>query len=265
MQKRNTMKKLFSLLACLTALVACKEAKSTISLSDEDKSVAIETLQLYQNVDSQLVAERNGLYQLLLKHSEPTEEASEEDKGYFLRNIVHIDSVVNQGAAFVKENKISELLALLEAELPNFYAHPHNFIDNEIMLHQLLAELYRQTAESYEEYANKVIYLNDFTIVHIEALENKHPQYGSILVEQVCSCIQVGQYNKAILNGEKLSAYMIQTRDEKGYIYASLLLSKAYEKAGMPALQDSTISSVKNYPQYEACCEDLKDVPMFEN
>ena len=46
------MKKLFSLLACLTVLLACKEAKNTISLSDEDKSVAIETLQLYQNVDS---------------------------------------------------------------------------------------------------------------------------------------------------------------------------------------------------------------------
>ena len=46
------MKKLFSLLACLTVLLACKEAKNTISLSDEDKSAAIEILQLYQNVDS---------------------------------------------------------------------------------------------------------------------------------------------------------------------------------------------------------------------
>lgn len=259
------MKKLLLLCACLIVLLSCNNQNNAKvpELTFEDAVVGI--LQLYQNVDSQLVAERNELYQLLLKHSEPTEEASEEDKGYFLRNIVHIDSVVNQGAVLIKENKISELLALLEAELPNFYAHPHNFIDNEIMLHQLLAELYRQTAESYEEYANKVIYLNDFTIMHIEALENKHSQYSTILVEQVCSCIQVGQYNKAILNGEKLSAYMIQTGDEKGHIYASLLLSKAYEKAGMPALQDSTISSVKNYPQYEACCEDLKGVPMLEN
>lgn len=259
------MKKLLFLCACLTALLSCNNQKTAKEPELTFGDAAIGILQLYQNVDSQLVAERNELYLLLLKHSEPAEEASEEDKGYFLRNIVHIDSVVNQGTVLVKENKISELLALLEAELPNFYAHPHNFIDNEIMLHQLLAELYRQTAESYEEYANKVIYLNDFTIVHIEALENKHPQYGSILVEQVCSCIQVGQYNKAILNGEKLSAYMIQTGDEKGHIYSSLLLSRAYEKAGMPALQDSTISSVKNHPQYEICCEDLKDVPMFED
>ena len=145
------MKKLLLLCACLIVLLSCNNQNNAKvpELTFEDAVVGI--LQLYQNVDSQLVAERNELYQLLLKHSEPAEEASEEDKGYFLRNIVHIDSVVNQGAALIKENKISELLALLEAELPNFYAHPHNFIDNEIMLHQLLAELYRQTAESYME------------------------------------------------------------------------------------------------------------------
>ena len=39
--------------ACLPhSSLGLKEAKNTISLSDEDKSAAIEILQLYQNVDS---------------------------------------------------------------------------------------------------------------------------------------------------------------------------------------------------------------------
>ena len=250
------MKKLFSLLACLTALVACKEAKSTISLSDEDKSAAIETLQLYQNVDSQLVAERNGLYQLLLKHSEPADEVSEEDKGYFLRNITHIDSIVTVGTELINQNKGDELMSLLEAELPNFYTHPHNTVDNEVALHQLVVELYRRQSASDEEFLTKVIPLSEWTVIHIEALEHKHPVYSAVLTELVVFYTSLANYDKAIFNGEKLSAYMIQTGDEKGHIYASLLLSRAYEKAGMPALQDSTISSVKNHPQYEACCED---------
>ena len=259
------MKKLFSLLACLTILLACKEAKNTISLSDEDKSAAIEILQLYQNVDSQLVAERNGLYQLLLKHSEPTEEASEEDKSYFLRNITHIDSIVTVGTELINQNKGDELMSLLDAELPNFYTHPHNTVDNEVALHQLVVELYRRQSASDEEFLTKVIPLSEWTVIHIEALEHKHPVYSAVLTELVVFYTSLANYDKAIFNGEKLSAYMIQTGDEKGHIYASLLLSRAYEKAGMPALQDSTISSVKNHPQYEACCEDLKDVPMFEN
>ena len=259
------MKKLFSLLACLTVLLACKEAKNTISLSDEDKSAAIEILQLYQNVDSQLVAERNGLYQLLLKHSEPAEEASEEDKGYFLQNIGHIDSIVTVGTELINQNKGDELMSLLEAELPNFYTHPHNTVDNEVALHQLVVELYRRQSASDEEFLTKVIPLSEWTVIHIEALEHKHPVYSAVLTELVVFYTSLANYDKAIFNGEKLSAYMIQTGDEKGHIYASLLLSKAYEKAGMPALQDSTISSVKNHPQYEMCCEDLKDVPMFEN
>ena len=250
------MKKLFSLLACLTILLACKEAKNTISLSDEDKSAAIEILQLYQNVDSQLVAERNGLYQLLLKHSEPTEEASEEDKGYFLLNIAHIDSIVDAGIELINQNKGDELLSLLETELPNFYTHPHNTVDNEVALHQLVVELYRRQSASDEEFLTKVIPLSEWTVIHIEALEHKHPVYSAVLTELVVFYTSLANYDKAIFNGEKLSAYMIQTGDEKGHIYASLLLSRAYEKAGMPALQDSTISSVKNHPQYEACCED---------
>ena len=68
---------------------------------------------------------------------------------------------------------------------------------------------------------------------------------------------------KAILHGEKLSNYMLQTESEEGHVYASLILSKAYEKAGEPALQDSTINSVKNHPLYAECCNEINNI--FEN
>ena len=254
------MKKLFSLLACLTILVACKEAKSTISLSDEDKSIAIETLQLYQNVDSQLVAERNGLYQLLLKHSEPTEEASEEDKGYFLRNITHIDSIVTVGTELINQNKGDELMSLLEAELPNFYTHPHNTVDNEVALHQLVVELYRRQSASDEEFLTKVIPLSEWTVIHIEALEHKHPVYSAVLTELIVFYSSLENYGKAIFNGEKLSAYALQTGDEETQIYSSLLLSRAYSKIGQQEQKDSCINSVSHLPQFKAIYEEVKDM-----
>ncbi len=256
----KTMKKLFSLLACLTVLMACKESKNTISLSDEDKSVAIETLQLYQNVDSQLVAERNGLYQLLLKHSEPADEVSEEDKSYFLRNITHIDSIVTVGTELINQNKGDELLSLLEAELPNFYTHPHNTVDNEIALHQLVVELYRRQSASDEEFLTKVIPLSEWTVIHIEALEHKHPVYSAVLTELVVFYISLANYDKAIFNGEKLSAYTLQTGDEETQIYSSLLLSHAYSKVGHPERKDSCINSVSHLPQFNVIYEEVKDI-----
>ena len=275
------MKKLLLLLTCLTVLVACKEKKSTISLgaedpsnkkstfsetksaislSAEDKSVAIETLQLYQNVDSQLMAERNELYLLIYKHSEPADEVSEEDKGYFLRNIAHIDSIVTVGTELINQNKGDELLSLLETELFNFYGHPHNTVDNEIALHQLVVELYRRQSASKEEFLAKVIPLSEWTVMHIEALEHKHPVYPIVLTELIVFCSSLEDYGKAILNGEKLSAYAIQIDDKETQIYSSLLLSRAYNKIGQQEQKDSCINSVSHLPQFNEISEAVKDM-----
>ena len=244
----------------MIVLLSCNNPKSTKNpeLTFEDAAIGI--LRLYQNVDSQLVAERNELYQLLLKHSEPAEEASEEDKGYFLRNIVHIDSVVNQGAALIKENKACELLALLEAELPNFYAHPHNTVDNEVALHQLVVELYRRQTESEEEFLGKVIPLSEWTVMHIEAVEHKLPVYLTVLTELIVFYSSLENYDKVIFNGEKLSAYSLQTGDEETQIYASLLLSRAYSKIGQQEQKDSCINSVNHLSQFNDIYEAVKDM-----
>ena len=250
------MKKLLTLLICLLAFISCKENKSSFVLSDEDNAIA--TLQLYQNVSPELIEERNKLYQLMLKHSTPPEEPSEEDKAYFLKNIAHIDSVVNRGVALIKEQKGEELLTLLEAEVVNFYAHPHNTVDNEILLHNLLAQLYYQTAKSKEEYIRKLIDLDTVTILHIEALQNKHPEYTTVLVNQIYNCIDVKEYDKAIFYGEKLRAFTAVEGKTEALIYASLILAEAYEKAGKTEEQNAVINSVKHYPQYAKCCKELK-------
>ncbi len=250
------MKKLLTLLICFLALISCKESKSSLVLSDEDKAIA--TLRLYQNVSPELIEEHNNLYQLMLKHSTSAEEPSEEDKAYFLNNIAHIDSVVNQGVALIKEQKGKELLTLLEAEIINFYAHPHNTVDNEIMLHNLLSQLYYQTIKSKEEYIRKLIDLDTVTILHIEALQNKHPEYVTVLVNQIYNCIDVKEYDKAIFYGEKLRAFTAVEGKTEALIYASLILAEAYEKAGKTEEQNAVINSVKHYPQYAKCREELK-------
>ena len=254
------MKKLLLLCACLIVLLSCNNQNNAkvSELTFEDAAIGI--LQLYQNVDSQLIVERNGLYQLLLKHSEPAEEASEEDKGYFLRNITHIDSIVDAGIELINQNKGDELLSLLEAELPNFYTHPHNTVDNEVALHQLVVELYRRQAADDEEFLTKVIPLSEWTVIHIEALEHKHPVYSAVLTELIVFYSSLENYGKAIFNGEKLSAYALQTGDEETQIYSSLLLSQAYSKIGQQEQKDSCINSVNHLPQFKAIYEEVKDM-----
>ncbi len=206
------------------------------------------------------MAERNGLYQLLLKHSEPAGEVSEEDKGYFLRNIAHIDSIVDAGIKLINQNKGDELLSLLETELPSFYAHPHNTVDNEVALHQLAVELYRRQSASDEEFLTKVIPLSEWTVIHIEALEHKHPVYSAVLTELVVFYTSLANYDKAIFNGEKLSAYALQTGDEETQIYSSLLLSRANSKIGQQEQKDSCINSVNYLQQFNDIYETVKDM-----
>ncbi|MBR5333266.1 MAG: hypothetical protein IKV33_00840, partial [Alistipes sp.] len=123
---------------CLISLLACGNRNKQGEAQEPEitfEEAAINILQLYQNVDPQLAAKRNELYLLMLKHTEPQSEVTEADRTYFLRNITHIDSVVNQSVALVKDGKIENLSTLLKEEIMNFYAHPHNTVDNELLLH----------------------------------------------------------------------------------------------------------------------------------
>lgn len=262
------MKNLLIILICLTGLMACGNRNKQSEVQESEvtfEEAAINILKLYQDVDPQLATERNELYQLMLKHTEPQSEVTEADKTYFLRNIEHIDSIVNQSVALVKNAKLKDLSTLLKGEIMNFYAHPHNTVDNELLLHKLIEALYYKTADTYEEYVKEVIYLNDYTILHMEALEDKHSEYNTILIEQTCNCIEVGFYDKAIIYGDKLCSYVKEDGDVEGQIYAALLLAKAHEKAGDIEQSDNIINSVKHLPQYTKCLEEVKQISIFKD
>ena len=262
------MKKILILFVCLAGLLACGNRNKQGETQQSEvtfEEAAINILQLYQNVDPQFAAKRNEIYLLMLKHAEPQSEVTETDRTYFMRNITHIDSVVNQSVALVKENKIKDLSILLKEEIMNFYAHPHNTLDNELLLHKLIEELYYQTADTYEEYVKEVIYLNDYTILHMEALEDKHSEYNTILIEQTCNCIEVGFYDQAIIYGDKLCSYVKEDGDVEGQIYAALLLAKAHEKAGDIEQSNNIINSVKHLPQYTKCLAEVKQISIFKD
>ena len=244
------MKQLFFLFASSLLLLSCTKTKQDKLLNDVDKEVARATLRQYQNVDAQLIAERNAFYLMILEHNS-TEEASEEDKSYFLRNISHIDSVVNHGLALIKKNKGKELLTMLEVELINFYAHPHNTAENEIALHRLMIDLYfNDTTLSQEEYYGRVIELYEWNKTHFESLKNIPADYINILLNLYFSYMVLEKYDKAIIIGEQMSAYVIESGNEEKLVCAATLLGEAYGKAGMIELEDSCYNSIKHLPYY---------------
>lgn len=224
----------------------------------------IELLQRYQNVDPQLAEERNQAYLLTLKYITPEAEIDEEAKNFFLNNIKHIDSVVEEGIALAKEKRNTELLRLLEGELNNFYSHPHNTIDNEIRLHTVIAFLLYLYGDSFDEFYYKSMEMDATTIMHIEASGVKHPDYSTILMNLTLSCIDIGRYDEAITYGEKLVAHYKEVGSEVDIICSSLVLVEAYEKAGNKKMSKKVLKSVKRHPQYEQCCEELKDILIFE-
>ena len=115
---------------------------------------------------------------MILEHSS-TEDASEEDKSYFLRNIAHIDSVVNHGLALIKKNKGKELLTMLEAELFNFYAHPHNTAGNEIAV-----ELY-ETPVNFASYKIYIDAEESTAINYFDKIEITHNNNGENILVQL--------------------------------------------------------------------------------
>ena len=276
------MKTLQKLYFCLIALCAIggqvcvaqepeqtyQEPETIQESEQEQKSTfeddVIELLQRYQNVDPQLAEERNQAYLLTLKYITPEVEIDEEAKNFFLNNIKHIDSVVEEGIALAKEKRNTELLRLLDGELNNFYSHPHNTIDNEIRLHTIIAFLLYLYGDSFDEFYYKSMEMDAMTIMHIEASGVKHPDYSTILMNLTLSCIDIGRYDEAITYGEKLVAHYKEVGSDVDIICSSLVLVEAYEKAGNKKMSKKVLKSVKRHPQYEQCCEELKDILIFE-
>lgn len=257
------MKHVLLLLLTAILMISCGQQPEvrTISLDEKERAHCIEVLRLYQNVDSQLIDEKNRVYQLMLKYSIPGGEPSEAEKDYFLHNVVHIDSVMSMGISLVAESKYDELLALLETEINNIYGHPHHTIDNELLLHDVMMLLYFKKYPHIESLA-KSIPLLEWTMIRMETSSDRHPMYVQILMEILAYYDILEKQTEVISVGQKLSSYAIQAGDEKAQIYSSLLMEHSYNMEGMQELGDSCCNSVKHlldkYPEvYETTMQFL--------
>ena len=236
----------------LLALSACsaKPDKPANPFSKEEQEQYVNTLSLYLQADSGLIAERNQFFQLLLKHM----DAEETDSAYYMENIAHVDSVIHKAIGLVERGNADDLLSLLEKERNNIYAHPCNTIDNEIALHNLLIQLYNKAyKENTDEYYSKIIDLALYDKLHLTGLlENE--QYTPYYIHNLTSLVDLymcaNRYTEAIQTGRELCEF---TKDEDNslYIQCVLLLGSAYKEAGMTEQQDSCINSIKHFSEFE--------------
>ena len=153
----------------ILALSACSAKPDKVAnlFTKEEREQYVNTLSLYLQADSGLIAERNQFFQLLLKYI----DAEEKDSAYYMENIAHVDSVIHKAIGLVEQGNMDNLLTLLEQERYNIYAHPCNNIDNEIALHNMLIQLYNKTyKENTDEYYSKIIDLAEYSKLHILGL-----------------------------------------------------------------------------------------------
>lgn len=237
----------------ILALSACsaKPDKPANPFTKEEQEQYVNTLSLYLQADSSLIAERNQFFQFLLKHI----DAEEKDSAYYMENIAHVDSVIHKAIGLVEQGNMDNLLTLLEQERYNIYAHPCNNIDNEIALHNMLIQLYNKACkENTDEYYSKIIDLAEYSKLHILGLLDNEQQYIPYYIHNLTSLVDLymcaNRYTEAIQTGRELCEF---TKDEDNslYIQCVLLLGSAYKEAGMTEQQDSCINSIKHFSEFE--------------
>lgn len=253
MQPNNRMNKILSFICILTNLLACttKPNKPISSLTQEELKQYVNTLSLYLNADTNLIAKRRQFYQLLKKY---INTEGKIDSIYYIKNIAHVDSVIHKAIGLVEQSNANDLLSLLEKERHNIYAHPCNTIDNEIALHNLLIQLYNKAyKENTDEYYSKIIDLALYDKLHLTGLlENE--QYTPYYIHNLTSLVDLymcaNRYTEAIQTGRELCEF---TKDEDNslYIQCVLLLGSAYKEAGLTEQQDSCINSIKHFSEFE--------------
>lgn len=174
------MKKLLILVIGLFPLSSC-----IAQFTKEQKEFCVNTFKSYLNPDEKLIQEREELYLLTLKHS--STETTEDDKRFFRKNIIHIDSVMHTAMELVKQDEIIKLADLLEKERYNIYAHPHNNTYLCWDFHSVLALIYSKIIEDDREYFMKLADFGEFSRMMIEAVQansgKPHPLYLQVLNE----------------------------------------------------------------------------------
>lgn len=234
-------------------------------MTEEEQRQAINTLMAYaQYVDSAYIQgaiERSAAVNAILTNHEQN-----YDTAFYLNNMAHLDSVIFQGIALIKQNKVTELLRLLEKERLNFYIHPNNLIDNEMKFHKLLTILYNKfyDEENTDQYYAKIITIAEFTKFHIKTLQlwrggEIHPYYPETLIRLADLYSYMDNYEKAISNIQELCNCYEQLKDTTYYIASLCILKDLYDSTGMKIQRDSCEKILNTFPVYQACLKSQEE------
>ena len=179
------------------ALILLAQSVCAQRLEDWQKDFCIKTLKGYTNVDDSLKIERLKYLSLLNKHWIAQKGATQ----WFLNNISRTDSLINVCAGMVERNECAKLVALLEKERWNLYAHPHNSVALCWDLHSVMSLMYSVTIEDDTEFYKKVVILAEYSKVHVETVQSgwkePHPLYQQIMEELLYMYDALGYNEKA--------------------------------------------------------------------
>ena len=179
--------------AVLSLVVACKDATKTsvkespkseskFVVSAEDSALFVDVFQAYLDYDqayADSAAEKADLVSSVLEYQE------EDVSGHYKKNMVHVDSVLNNCIKLVGQRKYDVLLQTLEAERMNIDYHPGNVIDNEIGLLLVYHKLYDAAyPESEDSFYMKMLPIYEFSELHFKIIESfgkgRHPFHDQL-------------------------------------------------------------------------------------
>ena len=232
------------------------------SLTEGEQDSLVMALSPYLEIDT---TDANKSQQDLIKMMDEVlnEVWDEPDKDYtYHQNILHVDSVIKQCIAYVKQNKPKQLLDLFDKERINIYGHPSNTIEHERDLHYMILSLYEKYYRSENErlFAVKMAELYEFTLIHIIGLEQfrgyYHPDYiplAKILVN--CYSEGLNRYDRAI-ELQKQVCERIEKEEPEGKASESY----GYELAGLANLYLAIDDTVR----IDSCLLELRKNPYME-
>ena len=173
-----------------------EEAKE-LNLFEPDKDFIIETMELYQDLDSLTFFKK---FQTYKEQVTAGGNYTEQDINWYLENIKHIDSVCNKVRELALEENYEDIGSILDSELINFYCHPNSDVNSNFQLHWVMVPLYMLIIPDKEQYYEKVIDMWEMNKISMEALQLQtgvqHEYYNRVLHELASFYKEIGNEEK---------------------------------------------------------------------
>ena len=224
------------------------------SLTKGEQDSLIMVLSPYLEVDTTYAEKASQATQIVSKALGNT-----NDNEYYYQNILHVDSIIKQCIAYVKQNEPKQLLDLFDKEKNSIYAHPANTWEHEQNLHYMILSFYQKYSDA-ETFAKKMAELYEFSLIHIKSLEMfggyTHPDFiplAKVLVD--CYAEGLNNYGRAI-ELQRQVCERVEQEDADGrkgewYLLEILNLSILYDAIGDSFHSDSCYQIYTANPYYQ--------------